>query len=83
MRGLRGADAGHQLSQRRRRREQPRRKPRHRRPLVRRVVVPPRLEGAVAFPRLLTRFPDIAAAGAPVRRDSFLLRGFDELPVTI
>jgi cytochrome P450 len=42
-----------------------------------------RLEGAVAFPRLLTRFPQIAAAGPPVRRDSFLLRGFDELPVTI
>jgi cytochrome P450 len=42
-----------------------------------------RLEGAVAFSRLLNRFPKIAAAGAPVRRDRLVLRGFDELPVTI
>ena len=42
-----------------------------------------RLEGAVAFPRLLDRFPKIAAAGEPVRRDRFVLRGFDELPVTL
>ena len=42
-----------------------------------------RLEGTVAFPRLLTRFPKIAAAGAPVRRETFLLRGFDALPVTV
>jgi cytochrome P450 len=42
-----------------------------------------RLEGAVAFPRLLNRFPKIAAAGEPVRRDRLVLRGFDELPVTV
>jgi cytochrome P450 len=42
-----------------------------------------RLEGAVAFPRLMTRFPKIAAAGQPVRRETFLLRGFDTLPVTV
>jgi cytochrome P450 len=42
-----------------------------------------RLEGAVAFPRLLARFPNIAAAGEPVRRDGLGLRGFDELPVTV
>jgi len=43
-----------------------------------------RLEGAVAFPRLLNRFPDIAPAGEPVRRDRVaFLRGFDKLPVTI
>jgi len=42
-----------------------------------------RLEGTVAFPRLLNRFPEIAAAGEPVRRDRFVLRGFDELPVTV
>jgi cytochrome P450 len=43
-----------------------------------------RLEGAVAFPRLLNRFPHIAPAGEPVRRDQvFFLRGFDALPVTI
>jgi cytochrome P450 len=42
-----------------------------------------RLEGTVAFPRLLTRLPKIAAAGQPVRRNTLLLRGFDELPVTV
>ncbi len=42
-----------------------------------------RLEGTVAFPRLLARFPKIAAAAEPVRRETFLLRGFDTLPVTI
>jgi len=42
-----------------------------------------RLEGAVAFPRLLDRFPKIAAAGEPTRRDTLLLRGFDALPVTV
>ncbi|HEY2551173.1 MAG TPA: cytochrome P450 [Streptosporangiaceae bacterium] len=42
-----------------------------------------RLEGNVAFPRLLGRFPAIAAAGAPVRRETLLLRGFDELPITV
>jgi cytochrome P450 len=42
-----------------------------------------RLEGTVAFPRLLSRFPKIAAAAPPVRRETFLLRGFDALPVTV
>jgi cytochrome P450 len=42
-----------------------------------------RLEGGIAFPRLLRRFPQLSAAGAPVRRETLLLRGFDELPVTI
>ena len=42
-----------------------------------------RLEAAVAFPRLLSRFPDMAAAGEPQRRDAFVLRGFDTLPVTV
>jgi len=42
-----------------------------------------RLEGAVAFPRLLRRFPTISAAGEPVRRDTLVLRGFDALPVTL
>ena len=42
-----------------------------------------RLEAAVAFPRLLRRFPKIAPAGQPVRRETFLLRGFDTLPVTV
>jgi cytochrome P450 len=42
-----------------------------------------RLEGSVAFPRLLSRFPAIVAAGEPTRRETFLLRGFDTLPVTV
>jgi cytochrome P450 len=42
-----------------------------------------RLEAGVAFPRLLRRFPRIAPAGAPVRRETFLLRGFDKLPITV
>jgi cytochrome P450 len=42
-----------------------------------------RLEAAVAFPRLFRRFPGIAQAGEPVRRDTLLLRGFDALPVTV
>jgi len=42
-----------------------------------------RLEAGVAFPRLLHRFPRIAPAGEPVRRETFLLRGFDELPISV
>jgi cytochrome P450 len=42
-----------------------------------------RLEGAVAFSGLLNRFPKISAAGEPTRRDTFLLRGFDVLPITV
>jgi cytochrome P450 len=42
-----------------------------------------RLEASVAFPRLLRQFPKIAPAGPPVRRETFLLRGFDSLPVTV
>jgi cytochrome P450 len=42
-----------------------------------------RLEGSVAFPRLVRRFPNLAAAGEPVRRETFLLRGYDALPVSV
>ena len=42
-----------------------------------------RLEGEVAFPKVFCRFPRIAAAGTPVRRDTLLLRGFDTLPITV
>jgi len=42
-----------------------------------------RLEGAVAFPRLLRRFPKISAAGEPVRRPTLLLRGYEAIPVTV
>src|SRR5262249_39142030 len=41
-----------------------------------------RLEGAIAFPRLLRRFPRLAAAGEPTRRTGLVLRGFETLPVT-
>ena len=39
--------------------------------------------GRRRFPRLLNRFPQIAAAGEPTRMDRLLLRGFDTLPVTV
>jgi cytochrome P450 len=42
-----------------------------------------RLEGAIAFPRLLRRFPRLAAAGEPARRTGLVLRGFETLPVTL
>jgi cytochrome P450 len=42
-----------------------------------------RLEATIAFSRLLARFARIEPAGEPVRRETFLLRGFDSLPVTL
>jgi cytochrome P450 len=42
-----------------------------------------RLEATIAFSRLLARFARIESAGEPVRRETFLLRGFDSLPVTL
>jgi cytochrome P450 len=42
-----------------------------------------RLEGAVAFPRLLARFPEMVPAGAPVRRPRLLLRGYETLPIRV
>jgi hypothetical protein len=42
-----------------------------------------RLEGGIAFPKLVRRFPKLNSAGEPVRRETFLLRGFDELPITV
>jgi cytochrome P450 len=42
-----------------------------------------RLEGAVAFPRLLSRFPALAPAGDPVRRPGLVLRGFETLPIWV
>jgi cytochrome P450 len=41
-----------------------------------------RLESAIAFPRLLRRFPQLAAAGEPERRSRVVLRGFETLPLT-
>jgi cytochrome P450 len=42
-----------------------------------------RMEGTVAFPRLLGAFGQISAAGEPVRRSGVALRGFDKLPVAL
>ncbi|WUH90959.1 cytochrome P450 [Streptomyces sp. NBC_00433] len=42
-----------------------------------------RLEAAVAFPRLLARFPDLAPAAAPTRRDRSVLRGYQTFPVRL
>ncbi len=42
-----------------------------------------RMEATVAFPRLLASFPRLAAAGQPVRRTGLVLRGFDQLPVSV
>jgi cytochrome P450 len=42
-----------------------------------------RLEGAVAFPRLLSRFPALAPAGNPVRRPGLVLRGYETLPIMV
>lgn len=42
-----------------------------------------RLEGEVAIPTLVRRFPELELAGEPVRRDTFTLRGLERLPVTV
>ena len=42
-----------------------------------------RLEGAVAFPKLLAAFPALAPAGTAERRLGLILRGFETLPVTV
>jgi cytochrome P450 len=41
-----------------------------------------RLEAQIAFPALLRRFPSLALAGEPVRRDSLTIRGFTALPIS-
>jgi cytochrome P450 len=42
-----------------------------------------RLEGQLALPRLLDRFPDLALAGPPGERNQLMLRGFASLPVRL
>jgi cytochrome P450 len=42
-----------------------------------------RLEGEVAIPTLVRRFPNMELDGTPERRDTFTLRGLTHLPVTI
>jgi len=41
-----------------------------------------RLEAQVAFPAVFARFPRLALAGEPERRDSLSLRGYTSVPVT-
>lgn len=41
-----------------------------------------RMEFGVTLPRLLERFGDLHLAGTPVQRDTFVLRGYTEVPVT-
>ncbi|MDY0810000.1 cytochrome P450 [Kitasatospora purpeofusca] len=40
-----------------------------------------RLEADIAVPALLDRFPRLAPAGIPARRDRLVLRGYESLPV--
>ncbi len=42
-----------------------------------------RLEGEVAIPTLVRRFPNLELGGDPERRDTFTLRGLTHLPVAI
>lgn len=42
-----------------------------------------RLEGKLAFPRLLCGFPSLALAAEPGERRQLMLRGYDELPVRL
>jgi cytochrome P450 len=42
-----------------------------------------RLEAAVAFPQILDRFPKLAAAGEPVRKQGLVLRGYESLPIVL
>jgi cytochrome P450 len=41
-----------------------------------------RLEARVAFPLLLRRFPELALAGEPLRRNRLVLRGYESLPIS-
>jgi cytochrome P450 len=42
-----------------------------------------RLEGEIGLRALFTRFPDLALAGPPRRRETRLLRGYDAMPVRL
>lgn len=41
-----------------------------------------RLEMAVSLPALIERFPNLKLAGEPARRPTFVLRGYDRVPVS-
>ena len=42
-----------------------------------------KMEGRIALPALLRRFPDLALAGDPGERTTLMLRGYENLPVRI
>lgn len=42
-----------------------------------------RLEAQIAIPALLARFPRLALAGEPGRRDSLAIRGYTALPISV
>lgn len=42
-----------------------------------------RLEGRIAFEKLLERFPEISLAAQPERRDRLVLRGYQTLPIKL
>ncbi len=42
-----------------------------------------RLEGQVMLAELVRRYPDARLAGAPVRRDGLLIRGYTSLPIAL
>jgi cytochrome P450 len=42
-----------------------------------------RLEGRLALPMLLRRFPELAPAGEPGKRTTLMLRGYETLPVVL
>ena len=42
-----------------------------------------RLEAGIALRELYTRFPDLRVSGAPARRGTQVLRGYERLPVTL
>ena len=42
-----------------------------------------RLEGEIGLRTLFERFPDLSLAGAPTRRGTRVLRGYDEIPVRL
>jgi cytochrome P450 len=42
-----------------------------------------RLEAEIAMSALLARFPALAPAGAPERRDSLAIRGYTSIPITV
>ncbi|MFV2104871.1 cytochrome P450 [Micromonospora sp. LOL_024] len=42
-----------------------------------------RLEARIALPRLLSRFPGLAMAAPPVRRDAWIGRGLDRSSIAL